>query len=135
MSKLSAFLKPAVPLAPQEFVVSNRFLDENGEVATILLRGLPQEENEVLIKASSKPNKQGEEIFNGKEYNKRLIVACTVEPDFKSSELCKAYDVVDPLDVPARMFLAGEYTKLLRKIMEINGMKDADELKDEAKNS
>jgi hypothetical protein len=45
------------------------------------------------------------------------------------------YNVIDPIDVPRKMFIAGEYARLINNIMEINGYKDIEELTEEAKNS
>ena len=53
-------------------------------------------------------------------------------PDFRSEELCKAYGVMDPLEVPGRMLLAGEYERLSREILSLSGFDD--DLEEQAKN-
>ena len=60
-----------------------------------------------------------------------MVVAATVEPDFRAKELCDAYGVLDPLLVPGKMLLSGEYAKLLRAITELSGFED---MEDEVKN-
>ena len=61
------------------------------------------------------------------------MVAATVEPDFRSEELCKAYSTMDPLEVPGRMLLAGEYGRLSKEIMRLSGFAE-DDLEEQAKN-
>ena len=72
-----------------------------------------------------------ERLDNG-EYGRRVVVAATVTPDFRSEELCKAYGVMDPLEVPGRMLLAGEYERLSREILSLSGFDD--DLEEQAKN-
>jgi len=136
-SKLQAFLQPVKTEVTQEIIISDRFLSEDGNPAKITIKGITQEENTRLIKLSTKTDKskgQITETFDKHEYQSRLIVACTVNPAFADKEICAAYGVVDPLSVPAKMFLAGEFAKLVDAILEINGFKDIDELTAEAKN-
>ena len=138
MSKLEAFLRPAVSDKVKEVVVSDRFHGEDGKPAKITIKPITQAENERLIKLSTHTKKdkgQVFEAFDGGEYRARLVVECTVFPDFKQKELCDAYGVVDPLDVSRKMFNSGEYARLIDEIMEINGHKDIEELNEEAKNS
>jgi xkdN-like protein len=137
MSNLSAFLKPAY-LREEKEITFKRFVDENGNPVPFRVRSLTQEENEQITKASLrvKKGKGGatqEQLDNG-EYTRRIIVAGTVEPDFSSRELCEAYGTLDPLQVPAKMLLSGEFATLLKAITELSGF-DADSPEDEAKNS
>ncbi|WP_313184896.1 phage tail assembly chaperone [Lacrimispora sp.] len=137
MSKLSAFLKPAVASVSKEVVVSDRFLDEKGEPAKITIKGITQEENNRLIKLCTRTQKDKGTVYETLDkvsYQNKLVLACVSAPDFANKEICDAYGVVDPSLVPAKMFLSGEYAKLVDAIMELNGFKDSDELNDEAKN-
>jgi len=138
MSNLSAFLNPATLEITKELTVSDRFLDEDGKPAKIIIKAITQDENERLIKLSTRTTKDRGQVIenlNRREYQARLIISCSVEPDFSQMELCAAYGVVDPLEVPGKMFLAGEYAKLVRAIMDINGFRDVEELDEGAKNS
>lgn len=138
MSKLSAFLKPAVASVSKEVVVSERFLDEKGKPAKITIKAITQEENNRLIKSCTRTQKDKGSVYETLDkigYQSKLVLACVSEPDFSSKEMCDAYGVVDPTLVPAKMFLSGEYAKLIEAIMELNGFKDSDDLNDEAKNS
>ena len=62
---------------------------------------------------------------------KNIEVAATVFPDVKDKELCDAYGVMDPLLVPGKMLLSGEYSRLMREITDLSGF---DALEEEAKN-
>ena len=62
------------------------------------------------------------------------MVAATVEPDFSSKELCDSYSVLDPLLVPGKMLLPGEFKHLTEKIMELSGFDDPTTVEDTAKN-
>ena len=135
MSKLSAFLHPVSLREEKEVVISDRFQDEEGKPVPFRIRSLTQEENDVLTKQATrqvKVNGQPMEKLDSTDYTRRVIVAATLEPDFQSKELCDAYGVLDPLLVPGRMLLSGEYARLGREIMALSGF-DRD-LEDEVKN-
>ena len=138
MNRLSAFLHPAVAQETAEVVISKRFLDEEGKPVPFKIRSLTQEQNDALIKLATRAVKdrsgRSQEKLDSIDYTRRLIVAATVEPDFSSKELCDAYGVMDPLMVPGRMLLAGEYRTLSDKIMELSGFDDAGDVEAEAKN-
>lgn len=134
MSNLSAFLNPA-RVENQSLVISGRFKDEEGNPVPFVIRPLTQQENDKLVRQSTrtvKVNGQPVEKLNNLEYGRRLVVAGTVTPDFASEELCRAYGTLDPLEVPGRMLLVGEYNRLSSAIMELSGLED--NLEDQAKN-
>ena len=135
MSKLSAFLHPVSLREEKEVVISDRFQDEEGKPVPFRIRSLTQEENDALTKQATrqvKVNGQPMEKLDSTDYTRRVIVVATLEPDFQSKELCDAYGVLDPLLVPGRMLLSGEYARLGREIMALSGF-DRD-LEDEVKN-
>ena len=135
MSKLSAFLHPVSTSEEKEVVISRRFQDENGNPVPFKIRALSQEENDKIIKAATrqiKVNGQPLEKLDSADYNRRVVVVGTVEPDFQSKEMCDAYGVLDPLLVPGKMLLSGEYAKLGREIMALSGFEQT--LEDEVKN-
>ena len=138
MSNLHAFLHPVQGEETKEIVISKRFLGEDGKPVPFIIRAVTQEENDQLVKTSRrlvKGGKRGEKELDDIAYSRRLIVAATVEPDFSSEELCRAYQTLDPLEVPAKMLLSGEYSRLMNAIMKLSGFdEDADDLKGEAKN-
>lgn len=139
MSDLKAFLKPAVTTVTDKLAVSKRFVDDKGKPIEFEIKSITQAENDALIKASTKvvvTKGQREEIFNRLQYKNRLVVECTSYPNFRDPELLAGYSVVDPLDLPAKMLLSGEFAVLANAIMVVNGFGDesADALIETAKN-
>lgn len=136
---LNAFLKPAVAVDPVEFVVSKRFLDKNKNPVPFTLKPITQAENDQLIKRATKVETvrgQRIETMNRAEYQSRLVVACTVNPNFQDPKMLEAYGEVDPIRLPGKMLLAGEFANLANKLMEVNGFADdaPEQLVEEAKN-
>nr|DAU66718.1 MAG TPA: tail assembly chaperone protein [Caudoviricetes sp.] len=131
---LYAFLNPQKPTEEKEIIISERFKDQDGNIIPFKIRAITQEENDMLAKKSRKGKKVNgiyNEQLDNTEYSRRLVVAATVFPPFDNAEICKKYDVLDPLLVPGKMLLAGEYAKLVNAIMEIS---DFGGLEDEVKN-
>lgn len=135
MSRLSAFLHPAVEAAEKEVFVSKRFQDENGRPVPFKIRPVTQEELDAITKQSQRVRTvkgRAQEYLDGAEMNRRIVVKGTVEPDFTDAELCQAYGVLDPMLVPGRMLLAGEFNQLRDAIEELSGFNGSAE--EEAKN-
>lgn len=135
MSALSAFLHPAVTCEEKEVIISKRFLGEDGKPVPFKIRSLTQEENSACNKAATrniKVNGGYQEKTNQNEYISRIIVAATLEPDFSSAEVCENFGTKDPIQVPNKMLLAGEFAKLSAAILELSGFEQ--NLDDEAKN-
>ena len=132
MASLYAFLHPQKTSMEKDVVISSRFLDEEGGIVPFKIRAISQEETDRLTKQSTKTIK-GKENFDPLEFNRRVVVAGTVEPDFSDRELCAAYGVLDPLMVPGRMLLSGEFSALLSAISSLSGFGEEDE-DEEAKN-
>lgn len=134
MSKLSVFLHPVSTQEEKEVIISNRFQDENGNVVPFKIKALTQEENDAISKKATKSYKENGQRFeylDSVDYCRRLVVEATVEPDFRSQELCSGFGVMDPLLVPGKMLFSGEYSKLLQEIKAMSGF---DDLEEEAKN-
>lgn len=135
MSDLNAFLHPVQGDETREIIISSRFLGEDGRPVPFKIRALTQEENAQISKRSMrlvKGGKRGEKELDNTEYASRIIAAATVEPDFSSEALCKAYGTMDPLEVPGKMLLAGEYKRLMDAVMDLSGFRD--DLEEDAKN-
>ena len=136
MSKLSAFLHPVTAQEEKEVVISKRFVDGQGNPVPFRIRALTQEENDRITKQATrqvKVNGQPVEKLDNVDFSRRMVVAATVEPDFSSKEMCDAYGVLDPLLVPGKMLLSGEYGRLMAEITQLSGFGD-DTAEDEAKN-
>lgn len=135
MSNLNAFLHPVHGDETREVLISRRFLGEDGKPVPFKIRALSQEENAQISRQSMrlvKGGKRGEKKLDTEVYTNRIIVAATVEPDFSSEAMCKAYGTMDPVEVPGKMLYAGEYKQLMDAIMELSHFND--DIEDEAKN-
>ena len=135
MSDLHAFLHPVQGDDTVEVVISKRFLGEDGKPVPFRIRALTPEDNDDLTKKSmhlAKGGRRGEKELDRIGYNRRILVAATVSPDFSNEELCAAYGTMDPLEVPSRMLLAGEYDRLSREILALSGFDE--DLEEQAKN-
>ena len=139
MGVLDAFLHPIAVEETKKVEVSKRFVGEDGKPVPFEIKTIPQGENSQLIKKYTRRklvNGSTTEIFDTTGYTNALIVECTVQPDFQDSRMCEAYGVLDPMMVPGKMLLSGEYSALVGEIMKLNGF-DADSLlkdEEEAKN-
>lgn len=136
-SRLEAFLHPIQTEERKEVLISKRFQDENGNLIPFIIRQISQAENEEIVKKATKTKKvRGvpQEYVDGAEVSRRLVVAATVDPDFTSKEICDAYGVLDPLMVPGKMLLSGEYNRLLDEITSFSGFESLEDLETEAKN-
>ena len=134
---LDAFLHPVEMKQEKEVMISKRFLDKDGNPERFKIRIISEEENEMLTKKATRTEKingQKFEVMDKLDYTRRLVVTCTVYPDFSSAEICQQYGVLDPLMVPARMLSGGEYKRLIREIMSFNEFDNPYELEEEAKN-
>lgn len=135
MSALSAFLHPAVTREEKEVVISRRFLGEDGKPVPFKIRSLTQEENAAIIKAATRQKKvdgQWQDSIDTNELSARTIVEATVFPDFRSAELCETYGTKDPVQVPGKMLLAGEFGRLIDAVSKLSGFDNS--LDEEAKN-
>lgn len=136
MSKLDAFLHPVETEQTKEVIISKRFRDEKGKPVPFKIKAITQEENDRLIKQSTRRTKENGgyvENLDKLGYNHKLILACVVEPDLRDAELCASYNTVDPEEVAGRMLLSGEYRTLIEAILSLNGFND--DLDEDAKNS
>lgn len=135
MSALSAFLNPTVTTEEKEVIISKRFLGEDGKPVPFKIRSLTQEENAAIIKAATRQKKvdgQWQDSIDANELSARTIVEATVFPDFRSAELCEKYGTKDPVQVPGKMLLAGEFGHLIDAVSKLSGFDKS--LDEEAKN-
>lgn len=140
MSSLQAFFAQNVKSdIIEEFVVSERFRDENGKPIPWKIRALSESENEEIRKASTQyvKGKGGQRIPETKPelYLAKIAAASVVFPDLKDADLQKSYGVIGAEELLKKMLLAGEYATLIQKVQEINGFeRDINDLVDEVKN-
>ena len=139
MGVLEAFLHPIAVEETKKVEISKRFIGEDGKPVPFEIKTISQDENAQLIKRYTRRkvvNGSVVENFNTAAYTNAVILECTVQPDFRDSRMCETYGVLDPMLVPGKMLLSGEYSALVGEIMKFNGF-DADSLlkdEEEAKN-
>lgn len=138
MSNLKAFLHPVQGDETAEVMISKRFVGEDGKPVPFKIRAVSQKENDAIVKRCTRRTKRNGryvEDFDASAYGLRLVIAATVEPDFQNEEICKAYGVVDPMEVPGKMLLAGEFSRLQKEISALSGFdEDSEEIEEAAKN-
>lgn len=140
MSDLSVFFMQNVETdIIEEFEISKRFKDKEGNAVKWKLRTMNEEENESIRKSAQKrvKGRGGQYTIetNNDEYLAKLAVASVVFPDLKDAELQRSYGVLGADKLLRKMLLPGEYGHLLEKVQEMNGFDlDINDLKDEVKN-
>lgn len=124
---LSAFFKEnAKAIENAKVVISDRFVDENGEPEKWEIRAIDAKTNEILRdqyqpKMELRGRKVSNVSFNQNGYARDLLVHCVVYPDLYNKDLQDAYGVKDPVDLILAMLTPGEYTTLMEAVNSING--------------
>lgn len=133
---LTAFLKENVanPYEEVEFIVSDRFKDEDGNPIAWKLRAMSPD-NALLASDRATSVVGGKADFKTNDYFKNVVTESVIYPNLRDKELQDSYGVMDPKDLLNKMLNSREFNKLLSKCMTINGLnKDFDDLKTEVKN-
>ena len=124
MNGLSAFFRENAEKKELEidFVVSPRFLGENGMPIAWKLRAVMPEEMEAIRKAATKADFKNKDItFDTETYQKNLIAMTVVYPDLENAALQDNYGVTTPQALLSAMLNGGEYSRLSLKVSELNG--------------
>lgn len=141
---LAGFLNPTPPTEEIRRKISDRFKDpETGEVLEFVAKPMLQAKNAELQKKNTKrqPGKNGmpsEDKLDAQNYQIDVVIETIVQPDFRSTDLCEAFGVIDPRTLVGKMFTPGEFTKLVSLCMEANNFRDSEKAaveEQEAKNS
>lgn len=143
MSNLSAFLaQNALKVENVKYVVSKRFVDENGEPIPWEIRCITSTEDETIRKACTKrvpiPGKRNQftQEIDYNLYLGKLAAACTVFPNLNDVELQNSYGIMGADALLKTMLTPGEYADYLTKIQEVNGFEVTfEDAVEEAKNS
>ena len=105
------------------------------------LKSITEGENKVIKKSCQKvtfdkKSRQKQTETDQDLYNNRLVIACTVEPNFKDAALQDKYGVRGAEALIDAILKPGQFTDLLLAVLDINGFdEDINDLVDEAKNS
>lgn len=129
MGNLGAYLRP-IPAGKTKEIFLENFKDEDGKKIPFVVKAITPKENEMIVKRNTEKGK-----LNNVAYGNELIVTCLETPNLKDTELCSFYGVMDPIEVPSLMFTIGEKQAIMDAISDINDIKMASRLLDEAKNS
>ena len=129
MGNLGAYLRP-IPAGKTKEIFLENFKDEKGNKIPFVVKAITPKENEMIVKRNTIKGK-----LNSAAYGNELIVTCLETPNLKDTELCSFYGVMDPMEVPSLMFTIGEKQVVMDAITEINDIKMASNLMNEAKNS
>lgn len=128
MGNLGAYLRP-IPAGKTKEIFLENFKDETGNKIPFVVKTITPKENEMIVKRNTIKGK-----LNSTTYGNELIVTCLETPNLKDTELCSFYGVMDPMEVPSLMFTIGEKQIVMDAITEINDIKMASNLMNEAKN-
>lgn len=125
---LSGFLaQNALPIEHIKYVVSKRFLDEEGKPIEWEIKAITGTEDEALRKSCAKrvpvPGKknQYQKETDYDMYLGKLAAACTVYPNLDSKELQESYKVMCADALLKAMLTPGEYADYMSKVQEICG--------------
>lgn len=133
---IKPFLKNNVVLAntTEEFFVSDRFKDEDGNVIPFVLRMLKPSEIVAIQNSGLVKKAKGYEVDSA-IIQKNLVVASVEEPDLINAELLASYGVNTPHELLDEMLTGAEYLSLSAKCMSLQGLdKTLDEKVNEVKN-
>lgn len=78
--------------------------------------------------------KERKPFIDNSELTVAMIVAATVEPNFKDAKLLKHYEVKTATQCVNKALTAGELTKLSDAVLTISGLNDSEEEIEEVKN-
>jgi hypothetical protein len=137
MSVLKGFLQPSPMEETKEVIIAERFKDEDGKPLPFKIRKIDNETaNALLRRCTKKENIRGQivETRDSARYTNMLILACVVEPNFRDTEMCDYYKVINPEDVPSRMLSVGEFARLSDEIMKFNDFDTPEKIEEETKN-
>ena len=137
MSVLKGFLQPSPMEETKEVIISNRFKGDDGETLKFKIKKIDQETSSALLKKCTKRERvkgQIMETLDKERYTNLLVMACVVEPNFRDSEMCDFYKVINPEDVLGRMFSVGEFKRLTDEIMDFNDLDTPEKIEGEIKN-
>ncbi len=134
MENVKAFLYPKKPEI-QEVAVSDRFVDEKGEIILWKIRPVTNQESDMLLLKNKKKQKDGKEVFHKIGYLNDLAALSVVYPDLKDAKLQEAYGALGETDVLNKMLYVGEFQALLKKVQTLCGFFQTGEvLEEQAKN-
>lgn len=138
MSKLQDFLNRNAMISEEttEVPLSNRFVDENGELLKFKIKAIPMNVYKSIQKECTKTNpKKGTTEIDVSTLYEKLVIEGTVDPNFKDVKSIEQSGCTLPSQYLNKVLKSGEVIKLSDEILTLSGFNNnMDELVDEAKN-
>ncbi len=119
-------LQNAVKIENENFVVSERFLDENGQPLEWELRTLTKIEEEDIMRSCYRlVDRNGKKVneFDEILYSGRVVASCVVYPELNSRELQDSYRTMSNDQLLKTMLTSKEYLGLQLKLNSIGRIK------------
>lgn len=102
-----------------------------------IVKALTGDDLNKIREQATKPVKSGKKTemkVNEDEVARLIIAEAVTEPNFNDAKLLKHFGAIDGGDCVQKALLAGEITKLQKKILELSGFADEYEELEEVKN-
>lgn len=138
---LTAFLaQNAKKVENVKYVVSNRFVDEEGKPVPMEIKCITSEEDEQLRKECARRiqipgTNQYMSETDYSQYIGKLAAECTVFPNLNAVELQDSYGAFSAEECLKKMLTPGEYADYTAKVQQVCGFNQSlKELTEEAKN-
>ncbi len=140
-STLSSFLaQNAKKIENKQVIVSNRFVDENGNAIPWEICCITANENARIRRESTKQipvagrRNQYTQEFDASLYQAKLAASCTVFPNLNDAELQSSYGVMDAESLITTMLTSGEFEDYSAAVLGLNGFASSAEMVEDAKN-
>lgn len=127
------FMKPK-KVENHKFKLSNRYVDDNGELLEFEIRPLNKTEMDRINKQCTKISNKGLQDLDMSLYGTKLITESLVTPDLHNVELQESFGASNEKALVDVMFTSGECNKILEEINKLNGISTLNEDIEDAKN-
>lgn len=127
-------------MANEENAQTTGEVEVTGFPVPFTIKSITEGENKILRKSCQKvtfDKKTHQKTTDTDQdlYNNRLVIACSVDPNFKDASLQAKYGVMGAEALVDVLLKPGQFIDLLLGVQEINGFTDnVNDLRDEAKN-
>ncbi|MGY0393970.1 phage tail assembly chaperone [Fusobacterium sp. SYSU M8A802] len=133
----SFFKQNVKTIENKKITISERFINENGEIEQFEIRAISAQDDQLLRENCTgikDINGQKLPMIDSNKYQAMLCAACVVYPDLGNAELQDSYGVKTKQGLLTAMLLPAEFQDLATEVNKVNGFKTLGELTKEAKN-
>lgn len=134
MSKFKAFMNGENKIKTQQIVVSDRFLDDDGNAVPFVIRNLTSRELKSCRENATVKDELGISSLDNEKFELEIIKMGVVSPDLKDTELQDYYGVVGEVELLEEMLNAGEFMILTKALNELNNFNGIASKVEKAKN-